>query len=347
MTTPPEQARRIIFPNPGEVTLEGYELEAPAPDDLLIRTLYSLMSIGTETTILHRRYAPDSHFARMFSFPQLQTGVQAVGVVEQAGAEQSDFNAGDLVYMRMAHGSHQVQAASQCSPIPTGIDLKLACWAGLAKTAYRAAWAGEFGSDQDVLIIGAGPVGQMLTRWASVMQCPQITVVDISPYRLAHATAGGATKVLQGDISNHLQEIQTLNNGNGPSLVIDITGSAKVFQSALAAAGKFAKVIVLGDTGHPQQQCLSSDVMTKGLTIQATHDSHDLDGWTERRVDELFFSLVASGRFELQNLISHTFLPQSCAQAYQLADTERETTMGILFDWTDNKEDAYVPDTGR
>lgn len=343
MTTHPEQPRRIIFPGAGRVELVDFALPEPSPGDLRIRTLYSLMSIGTETTILHGRYAPDSHFASMFSFPQLQTGVQALGIVE-ACHEAQDFRVGDLVYMRMAHGSHQVLPEEQCSPVPADIDLKQACWCGLAKTAFRAAWAGEFAPGRKVLIIGAGPVGQMAVRWAHALDCEEIAVADISPERLAFAERGGATDLLCGDISSLMEQVAELNDGAGPTLVVDSTGNPAAFQSALAATATFGKVILLGDTGFPGRQCLSSDLMTKGLTLQATHDSHDRDGWNERRVDALFFEKLQEGRFPLDDMLSHEFPPQQCARAYTLAEEQRQHTMGILFDWTIT-EDSHVPAT--
>lgn len=334
MTTNPDTARRIVFPARGEVILQPHTLPAPQPEEVLVRTLYSLMSIGTETTILHQRYAADSHFASMFSFPQLQTGVQAVGEVMATGAAVSEFAAGDRVYMRMAHGSHQLQAAQHCSPIPAAIDLQQACWAGLAKTAFRAACAAQFGPDQHVLIIGAGPVAQMLVRWAALENCASLCVLDLSASRLELAGRGGATQLLHGDITALLPDIQQLNAGAGPDTVIDVTGNPAVFQPALAAAARFGKVILLGDTGYPQQQHLSSALMTKGLTLQATHDSHDRDGWTQRRIDELFFAKLAAGHFPLADLITHRFLPRHCKEAYRVAEQERDTAMGILFDWS-------------
>ena len=104
-----------MFPSKGEVALESYELPAVGPHDVRVKTRYSLMSIGTETAILHRRYSADSHFARMFGFPQVKTGVLAVGHVEEAGAEVQGLAVGDTAYMREAHGSHQVLPASECS----------------------------------------------------------------------------------------------------------------------------------------------------------------------------------------------------------------------------------------
>ncbi|MGI9284783.1 MAG: zinc-binding dehydrogenase, partial [Pseudomonadales bacterium] len=287
--------KRIVFPQKGEVVLEEFHLPELSSGDIQVRTLYSLMSIGTETTILHQKYAPDSHFGQMFSFPQIQSGVQAVAEVEQVGDKVSEFKPGDRIYMRMAHHSHCVVAAEDCSLIPSGIDLKAACWAGLAKTAFRAAWAARFELGQQLLIIGAGPVGQMAIRWAAASGVETIAVVDLSEHRLTHAKQGGATQLLNRNATECQDEIRAMNSGAGPSVVVDVTGNPVVFTHALAVAAQYGKVILLGDTGFPSKQCLSSDVMTKGLTIQATHDHHDRDGWTQRRIDQLFFDLVETG----------------------------------------------------
>ena len=332
----PGLAKRIIFPEKGRVLLEEFELPEPCAGEVRVSTLYSLMSIGTETTILHQRYAPGTHFDRMFSFPQIKTGVQAVGEVIQLGEQVADLEQGDQVFMRMAHGSEQLQPAERCTRIPGGVDLKSACWCGLAKTAFRAAWAGGFSMGGHVLIIGAGPVGQMVVRWAGVAGVESIVVVDHSGNRLEHAAAGGATDTLQGSLERLMPMIEKMNHGRGPSLVIDSTGNPDVFAQALAVTAPFGKLILLGDTGFPGSQSLTSDMMTKGLTIQATHDSHDRDGWTQERIDRLFFRHVSNGRFDLSGLITHEFSPEECQSAYELVEHNRDQVMGVLFDWTAN-----------
>ena len=338
-------AHRIVFPRQGEVALVPFEPGLPGPGEVRVRTLYSMMSIGTETTILHRRYADDSHFARMFSFPQLKTGVQAVGRVERTGSDATEFAAGDLVYMREAHGSHQVLPECECSPVPEVVDPKSACWTGLAKTAFRAAWAAPFCRGGRLLIIGAGPVGQMAVRWAHAAGVAVIAVADLSRFRLEHAARGGATELFCGTAAEHAEAISRITDGRGAALVVDTTGNAAVFREALALAGRFGKVVLLGDTGYPERQCLTSDLMTKGLTVQATHDNHDRDGWTQRRIDRLFFTCVRRNRFDLEGLITHEFAPENCATAYALAESARERTLGILFDWT--REGRSTADQAR
>ena len=228
---------RIVFPEKGVVELQEFTLPDTGPDEIRVRTLYSLMSIGTETAILHQKYAPGTHYDKIFSFPQLKTGVLAIALVEKTGAKVTEFALGDRVFMRMAHGSHQVMKAADCSPVPDPIDPKSACWCGLAKTAYRSAWAGRFDNAKSVLIIGAGPVGQMAVRWASAMGVVEIVVCDLSDLRLQHASRGGASQLLHGSADGFSKKISKMHDGSGPPIVVDTTGSPAAFPQALAAAG--------------------------------------------------------------------------------------------------------------
>ena len=326
--------QRIVFPAEGKVELQPFDLPEMGESQVRVRTRYSLMSVGTETIILQRRYDSDSHFARMFSFPQLKTGVLATGEVESVGSAVTEFSPGDRVFMRMAHGSHQVLEATQLTPVPDRIDMTSACWCGLAKTAFRAAWAAPFGLGQRVLIIGAGPVGQMAVRWARSSNVEWLGVCDLSASRLMHARNAGASVTLEGSVADHLPQVAEMNEGLGPNVVVDTTGNPDVFRLALQAVAKFGKVVLLGDTGFPGRQRLTSDVMMKGLTVQAVHDSHDRDGWNARRIDALFFDSVRRDQFPLDGLITHEFAPANCRDAYQLAVERRESALGILFDWS-------------
>jgi threonine dehydrogenase-like Zn-dependent dehydrogenase len=186
----------------------------------------------------------------------------------------------------------------------------------------------------NALIIGAGPVGQMAIRWARAAGMADIAVMDLAALRLNLARRGGATECFQGEL-NALRETRLrASRPGGFDVVVDTTGNAAVFAQALGTIARFGKLVLLGDTGYPSRQCLTSDVMTQGLTIVATHDHHDRDGWTQRRIDALFFKLMREGAFPLDGLITHTFAPSACKEAYALASDHREQAVGVLFDWT-------------
>lgn len=333
-------AVRIIFPQRGQVELQPFDLRAPGDGELQVRSLCSLMSIGTETTILHARYDPGTHFAARFSFPQLKTGVQTVAEVTAVGNGVGEFSIGDRIFMRMGHTSHWTLPAAHCSPVPATVDPKIAAWCGLAKTAFRAAYAAPFSLGGQVLIVGAGPVGQMAIRWASAAGVAKIAVIDVAADRLRFAASGGATHVMDGTVAQRRAELLAICGADGFSVVVDSTGNPRAFSEALSIVGLFGKLVLLGDTGYPGQQSLTSDVMTRGLTIVATHDHQDRGGWNQRQIDALFFQLLQAGRFPLQGLVTHEFLPRDCAKAYALATERRQETLGILFDWSSHARDT-------
>ena len=326
--------QRIIFARKGVVELEDFEPRAPLEGEVLLESLHSLISIGTETTILHAKYAPGTHFAQRFSFPQIKTGVQTIARVIAAGPGANAFEIGQIVFVRMGHASHCTVPQSQCSLVPDGVDLKRSCWCGLAKTAFRAAHAAPFSLGARILIIGAGPVGQMALRWAKAAGAFDIAALDVSPMRLALAARGGATILLEGKLEDLQSRVADASGGEGFEIVVDTTGNPAVFAEAQRAARRFGKIVILGDTGFPGEQRLTSEVMTKGLSIVATHDHQDRGGWTQTRIDDLFFRLSGNAAFSLDGLITREFAPSECKAAYELASNQRESVMGLLFNWT-------------
>ncbi len=325
-------AQRIIFPEKSCVALENYAVEAPDSDDVLIRTLCSLISIGTETTVLHQRYDPDTHFAKQFAFPRTQTGNHALGVVEAVGADVESVKPGQRVFFRKAHGSHWVVPAGSCSAVPEDVSDDDAIWCGFAKIAFRGADAASFLLGRQTLIIGAGPVGQLAARWALSAGMRRVVLCDISANRLSLSPEPVVT--VAGSVIEDHTKIVELSDGDGFESVIDSTGNPNVIEAALALAAPGGRVVLLGDTGFPARQRLTSDMMSKSLSVIAAHESHDRGGLSSADIDGLFFELAARGMMSLGGLITQRFSPGDFEEAYDLASDSRDEAVGILFDWS-------------
>jgi threonine dehydrogenase-like Zn-dependent dehydrogenase len=217
------------------------------------------------------------------------------------------------VAFRAPHRSHAVENAAECYPIPDGVSFEQAVWFALAKITFHGARAAGYSLGDSVLVVGTGPIGQMSIRWAGAAGCAQIIAVDAAEHRLPLAKAGG---------------------GKLPRVVIDSTGNAAVFTAVLGLAADFGKIVIMGDTGTPARQALTSDVITRGLSIVGAHDVHNTAEWNVATITALFFELIASGRFPMAGLTSHVFTPENAAEAYVTANRDRATTMGLIFDWT-------------
>lgn len=324
---------RLVFTGKQQVHLEEFETPPVGEHQARVRSLYSLMSTGTENIIFNRLFEPNSHWDNWVSYP-FYPGYAAVGIVEEIGSEVQNHQVGDLVALRGHHASQHVLGAAHCYPVPQGLDVKAAPWFALAKIAFIGARAADYSLGDSVLIIGAGPIGQMSTRWASAAGAETIIVVDSMTPRLELARQGGATHLLPHGIEDAHEAIQSAMNGELPRVVIDSTGNAQVFAQALQLARPRGRVVVLGDTGTPSGQHLTPDVVTRGLTIVGAHDGHNDAQWHDGSVNRLFGNLALSGRFSIENLNTHEFQPQDCVDAYATVNTRRGETMGVLFDWT-------------
>jgi 2-desacetyl-2-hydroxyethyl bacteriochlorophyllide A dehydrogenase len=329
-----KSATRVVFSAPGEVVLEPVDLPTVGPGQVLIQTLYTLMSTGTEMTALHHDYADDTHWEPYARYP-FYPGYSLIGEVSAVGADVTELSVGDVVAARLAHASAHVTEARLCTRVPAGIDLREASWFALAKIALMGSRVAEYGVGSKVLIVGAGPVGQMSVRWAHAAGATRVVVVDPFEPRLALARRGGATTAISTSFGEAREQIVEACGGQ-PEVVIDATGNAEVFSEALRVVAFRGRVVVLGNTGTPAEQRLTDDVLTRGLTIVGAHDvlsmtAPDWDG--DRSLHEMFFDLVRSARFDLGGLVTDTYKGTAAVDAYRAVGERRGETMGVCFDW--------------
>lgn len=326
---------RVVFgSHPGEVLLESFSPQAVTPGHLRVRTTWSLMSIGTEMTMLHHRFEPGTHWAKWMTYPFACPGYSAVGIVEDVGEGVTTFAVGDRVTCRHGHASHMVVPLDRCCRIPDHVPDGEATWFALGKIAWHGLRAANVRLGETCLIIGAGPVGQMATRWAAVAGCGSVVVVDTSPMRLELARSGGATHTIAKPAGEAEAEIIAACGGARPDIVIDSTGNAAVFSQALALVADRGRMVLLGDTGTPSQQHLSFDVILRGISIIGAHDCHEDARWNLSSISALFLDMVSRGRFPLAGLNTHSVSARKIPEAYALVERERATVMGMLFDWT-------------
>lgn len=325
---------RICFTGDRQVTLEPFEVDPPAPGQILVRATRSLISSGTESIVFTRRFEPRSHWDQWVKYP-FYPGYALCGVVEAVGdVDNAGRRVGERVVCRVGHASHALLPAAEAFPVPEGVSDEDACWFALGKITSMGARAARYTLGDSLLVIGAGPIGQMSVRWAHACGVERIIVVDPITERLDLARRGGATATFDAPLETLRDRIVDRNDGRLPRLVMDTTGNHHVLASALGLADRFGSVILMGDTGTPTGQHLTSDVVIRGVRIVGAHDGHEEGTWNAPRIYRLFFRLLASGRLEVDGLCTNVFSPDACEQAYRTAADRAPGVMGITFDWS-------------
>ena len=332
---------RLVFPARGRVELEEFDVGAVGPAQALVRTRWSLISSGTERTVLHARYDAGTHWEGYGRYPFFP-GYSAVGEVVAVGDAVSDLAVGDVVAARIGHASLHVTDAIGCTRVPEGVDARDATWFAFAKIARMGARVAEYGLGARVLTIGAGMIGQMSVRWANAAGVASNVVVDPVAARLALASLGGATATSTAPVSDR-DAVLAACGGVQPDVVVDATGNAVVFSAALQLVAFGGRVVLVGNTGSPSEQRLTDDVITRCLTIVGAHDVLSMltspwDG--DRALHEHFFHLARERQFDLGGLITDVFAPAEAEAAYRALDERPAETLGVCFDWAGLPRDS-------
>ncbi|MGV3617259.1 MAG: zinc-dependent alcohol dehydrogenase [Fimbriimonas sp.] len=326
-------AKRIVFLDKGVVALENFEPDVAVPaGQVRVRSRNSLISTGTEGICLHRLFAPGTHWDQWVKYP-FGTGYSMIGEIVEVGPDVEGFQVGQRVASRTNHRSETVTGLDKIVAIPEGVSDEDAAWFALAKIAFMGWKASGLRLGDDVLIVGAGPIGQVALRWMVAGGAHRVVVLDPVEMRLEVARKGGATHTFALPVADAEPAVREALGGKLPPIVIDTTGHAAVFAAALPLVADRGRLVVLGDTGTPSEQRLTMDVIRRGLHIVGAHDMHDDDRWYLQTIAGLFFDLVRTGRYSLDGLNTHAFTPEECVDAYGLLTERRAETLGVQFRW--------------
>jgi threonine dehydrogenase-like Zn-dependent dehydrogenase len=178
---------------PGRGEIRPVELRQPGPDEVLVRTLVSGVSRGTETLVF-RGGVPADQWDRMRAphqdgeFPgPVKYGYLNVGRVE-AGP-------GDLlrrtVFCLHPHQTAYVVPAADVTLVPEGVPAERAVLAGTVETAVNALWDAAPMVGDRVAVVGAGMVGCCVARLLAAIPGVDVTLVDVDPARESTAAALG------------------------------------------------------------------------------------------------------------------------------------------------------------
>jgi 2-desacetyl-2-hydroxyethyl bacteriochlorophyllide A dehydrogenase len=286
-------ARALWYTAPGKAELRTASLAAPGPGEVLVRTLFSGISRGTERLVFAGRI-PADEYARMrlatqegeFSFP-VKYGYAAVGTVE-AGP---DALRGRSVFAFHPHQDRFTIAAEAVVPIPDGMPARRAVLAANMETALNAIWDGEAAPGQRIAVVGGGLVGLLIAALAARLPGAAVTLIDKVPSRAAPADALGVAFALpdaapcEADLVFHASA-----SAAGLALALEIAGfEATVVEASWYGAEPVS--IPLGGAFHSRRLRLVSSQVGAVAPAQRARVS-------PRRRMETALALLADPRFD-------------------------------------------------
>lgn len=333
------ESLNIVFTGQNQVETRREAVPALQSGQILVAGSKSLISTGTECICLARNFAPGTHWDNWVKYP-FYPGYSHTGRVVEVASDVSSIKAGDRIAAHVRHRQYFVADARDVLPLPDGVSDEEASWFALASIVQNGIRRAELELGDTVVIIGLGLLGQLAVQYARLSGAREVIAIDVAPIRLEMARTHGATHVLEMGVADAKERVREITKNRLADVVFDVTGHPAVFPHALGLARRFGKLLLLGDAGTPSQQCLTSDVMTRGVRIIGAHDNDappvasDYHFWTRDNMSALFFDYVARGQMRVDDLISHRFSPLEADKAYQFLMQDRSQAMGVIFDWS-------------
>ncbi|MGW0144059.1 zinc-dependent alcohol dehydrogenase [Streptomyces sp. NPDC003333] len=194
-------ARAFWLSAPGQGEIREVALPEPGEGDVLVRSLYSGVSRGTETLVF-RGGVPESQHAAMRApfqegdFPApVKYGYLSVGVVE----EGPDALAGRTVFCLYPHQTRYVVPASAVTVVPDTVPAARAVLAGTVETAVNALWDAAPLVGDRIAVVGGGMVGCSVAALLARFPGVRLQLVDADPSRAEVAKALGVAFASPGD----------------------------------------------------------------------------------------------------------------------------------------------------
>jgi threonine dehydrogenase-like Zn-dependent dehydrogenase len=346
--------KAVVFPGTGEVELQNFELPAVGATDVLVRSLYTMVSPGTEL----RGWRGTS------GFPMVP-GYATIGEVIEVGARVEGYRVGDLVSGRsckrfFGEERHTCGGHASAHLFPTtGEDRAVLLPAGAKALDYviaeissicrRGAEAARPLRNETAVVIGQGLIGALAAAWLQVAGC-QVVVTDLEQGRLDRALARGAFAAVSGREPDAGARIQAHLNG-GADIVVEGSGSSAGAHLAYSLVrGKPRGVPYVEGAFNRGEPIATFVEQWPRLVMQASYiekveiDPHGYfpgEGMVvltpgDRSLDDRQKAVRSlwQGDLRAADFVDRIVRPAEAPEAYRSLRDDKDGTFSVVFDWS-------------
>ena len=285
----PDDARAFWVAAPGRGEIRTEPLGPPASGEVLVRTLYSGISRGTESLVFRGR-VPPSEFERMRApfqggrFPApVKYGYASVGEIEEGPADLK----GRKVFTLFPHQTRYVVPATAVHLLPVNTPPSRAVLAANLETAINGVWDARPLVGDRVSIVGAGAVGCMTAWLVSRIPGCEAELVDLNPAKAAVARALGVKFALPSQATG---EADVVFHASGAPEGLALALQVAAFEATVAELSWYGDQDVpvgLGRAFHARRLTITSSQVGTVATSQRAR-------WDTRRRMQLALRLLES-----------------------------------------------------
>ncbi len=351
--------KAAIFVAPGRIVLEDKPVPDIGPLDALIRITTTTIC-GTDIHILKGEYPVERG---------LTIGHEPVGVIEKLGSAVQGYREGQRViagaitpsgYSNAClcgclsqdgagtkHGFKAIggwkfgntidgcqaeyvrvpDAMANLAPVPDELtDEQVLMCPDIMSTGFSGAESGKVRIGDTVAVFAQGPIGLCATAGARLSGASTIIAVDGLPERMEVSRKLGADHCVDFRKVDPVEEIMRLTDGRGVDVAIEALGTQATFEAALRVLRPGGTLSSLGvyssDLKIPLGEFAAGLADTTIVTTLCP-------GGKERM--RRLMSAIASGRVDLQPLVTHHFKLDEIEAAYDLFGHQRDGVLKVAI----------------
>jgi 2-desacetyl-2-hydroxyethyl bacteriochlorophyllide A dehydrogenase len=337
------RAKRVVFKKHNVAEFEEHDVPSPGDGEILVQTLKTLISPGTELTLLSGEYPSDSYWAAYGKLPFV-AGYSNVGKIVKIGTGVEGLREGDLVASHSPHSQYVIidlkSSESNVTKVPNGVRPEEATFHTLAATVMNSVRIAHVSMGEAAVIMGVGILGQFAVTFSKLSGSLPVIAVDPSRMRLEKARISGATELIDPTSKSLHDEVSKVTKTRLADVVFEVTGNPEVLPTGLKLLKGGGRFVILSSPRGPSMVDFHDEVNRPSRIIIGTHfASHPTQEtfqsqWTVKRNVEFFYDLILSRLIRVDHMITHTYPWDKAPEVYQFLLKDRTQALGVILDFT-------------
>ncbi len=177
---------------------------------------------------------------------------------------------------------------------------------------------------EDVLITGAGPIGQMAAAICRQNGARRVIVTDLNEHRLQMAQRMGATATVKVGRDDLLETMKRQNMVEGFDVGLEMSGSASALTQMLSVMRNGGKIALLGILGSSADLDLN-DIIFKSLTVTGVYGRRMFETWYKMG------AMIEAG-LDLTPMITHRFHFTDYEKGFEAMQSGESGK--VILDWS-------------
>ena len=330
----------VVFIKPKEVVIEDREVPVPKAGELLIKTHRTLISTGTELTILSGEFPPDSEWARYGRFP-FAPGYDNIGEVVGVGPDVGSDWIGRRVATYGPHALYVVASAKSARLVHRdGVSDEQAVFFTIAEIVMNGVRRGNVRWGEAAAVYGLGLLGQLAVRFCRLCGARPVVAIDVADSRLKLLPKDAAIIAVNAKQEDVVSMVEKATRGRMADVVFELTGDPALIPGEFKVLKRQGRFVVLssprGRTLFDFHDLCNSPSFTIIGAHNRSHPQYETpeNPWTNHRHAELFFDIVADGELAIGPLISHRERYTEAPLLYRMLLSDRSMAMGVILEWS-------------